>query len=180
MNRIAESAGVSIKTLYRHFQTKDELFSAVMQAACSPAGDAEGDGGDAMQDPPWFSEPPSAALVLAGEDYLRHVLSPEQLALYRVVTRDASRFPELGRRYRDEVVGRSKAIFAAYLDRWLPRTGWAVADKQAAAAAFAGLLKAGLFDEALHGIRRPDDEEISRQARRVAARTVALLEAGLF
>ena len=34
VNRIAAAAGVSIKTLYRHFESKDDLFSAVMQAAC--------------------------------------------------------------------------------------------------------------------------------------------------
>ena len=30
MNRIAQDAGVSIKTLYRHFESKDELFGAVI------------------------------------------------------------------------------------------------------------------------------------------------------
>ena len=34
MDRIAESAAVSVKTIYRHFENKDELFSAVMQPAC--------------------------------------------------------------------------------------------------------------------------------------------------
>ncbi len=38
VNRIAAAAGVSIKTLYRHFESKDELFNAVMQAACSDTG----------------------------------------------------------------------------------------------------------------------------------------------
>ena len=33
-NRIAEEAGVLIKTLYRHFESKDALFSALMEAAC--------------------------------------------------------------------------------------------------------------------------------------------------
>jgi len=35
VNRIAKEAGVSIKTLYRHFESKDDLFSAVMEAACA-------------------------------------------------------------------------------------------------------------------------------------------------
>jgi AcrR family transcriptional regulator len=32
MDGIAEAAKVSVKTIYRHFENKDELFSAVMQA----------------------------------------------------------------------------------------------------------------------------------------------------
>jgi len=43
VNQIAATAGVSIKTLYRHFESKDDLFSAVMQAACGKMPDAEQD-----------------------------------------------------------------------------------------------------------------------------------------
>jgi AcrR family transcriptional regulator len=45
VNQIAATAGVSIKTLYRHFESKDDLFSAVMQAACGKmsGADIEGD-----------------------------------------------------------------------------------------------------------------------------------------
>jgi AcrR family transcriptional regulator len=175
VNRIAEAAGVSIKTLYRHFSTKDELFSAVMDAACftsNSGGQIEG------SEPAWYAEPPHIGLALAGETYLRHALSEDQLALYRVVTRDAHRFPELGRRYLEEVVGRRDAIFTAYLDRWLPSMGWRVADKRRAAEFFAGLLKGGLFEEALQGGRKPDEEQLTRRARDAAACMLALLEAG--
>ena len=99
VNHIAAAAGVSIKTLYRHYESKDDLFSAVMQAACGkpPGGDS-----DEQDEPPpnWYALPPAEALPQAGAEYLRHVLSQDQLALYRVVARDAHRFPELARRYR--------------------------------------------------------------------------------
>src|ERR1700744_3594165 len=61
VNRIAAAAGVSIKTLYRHFASKDELFSAVMQAACA-------DGSSGPGDPAWYAEPPAIALPLAGAE----------------------------------------------------------------------------------------------------------------
>src|SRR3546814_12752228 len=35
VNRIAAEAGVSIKTLYRHFDNKDDLFQAVMEEVCA-------------------------------------------------------------------------------------------------------------------------------------------------
>ncbi len=181
VNRIAEEAGVSIKTLYRHYETKDELFSAVMQAACSPHSDDDNGGGDApATEPSWYAKPPNVGLALAGEEYLRHVLSEDQLALYRVVARDAHRFPELRRRYLKEIAGRRVVTFAEYLDRWAPQMGWSISNKLAALTTFAGLLKASLFDDALLGSRKPKDQDIVHQAREAAARMLTLLEAGQF
>ncbi|MGO1070695.1 TetR/AcrR family transcriptional regulator [Lysobacter sp. CA199] len=182
VNKIADAAGVSIKTLYRHFETKDELFSAVMQLACSrrlPGAEGSESGPDNAADPAWYAERPQVALVLAGEDYLRHALSEEQLAIYRVVTRDGHRFPELRQRYRKEIVGHQAVLFATYIGRWQPSMGWTVADKYGAAAAFGGLLKAAFFDDAVQGGRKPTEEEISQCARRAAACVLNLLEAGL-
>jgi len=182
VNKIAEAAGVSIKTLYRHFETKDELFSAVMQAACSPpvGRDSPRPDQNSVANPPWYDEPPQIGLVQAGEDYLRHALTEEQMAIYRVVTRDAHRFPELRQRYRKEVVGRQAVLFVGYMDRWQPSMGWVVVDKYAAAGAFSGLLKAPLFDDAVQGGRVPNDEMIQRCARMAAACLLKLLEEGLF
>src|SRR5258708_16737300 len=132
VNQIAATAGVSIKPLYRHFESKDDLFSAVMQAACGKMPGAEVHDDD--QPPPaWYDAPPADALPKAGEEYLRNVLSQDQLALYRVVTRDAHRFPELGRRYHEETTGTRDAKFAGYLDLWAKREGWRVRDKRAPA-----------------------------------------------
>jgi AcrR family transcriptional regulator len=173
VNRIAAAAGVSIKTLYRHYESKDDLFSAVMQAACGkpPGGDSD----EPDQPPPnWYALPPAEALPQAGAEYLRHVLSPDQLALYRVVARDAHRFPELGRRYQEATTGTRDAIFAGYLDLWAEREGWVVRNKKAAAQVFAGLLKARIFDEALLGLSQASDDEIVAQAQ-AAARNILLL-----
>jgi AcrR family transcriptional regulator len=182
MDCIAATASVSIKTVYRHFENKDDLFSAVMQAACSPDGFDELKG--KKQDPapllerPWFSKPPRTALVMAGIEYLQHTLSKEQLALYRVVTQDAHRFPELGRRYREEVVERRSALFSHYLDRWTAVEKWKVKDGRHAANTFVGLLRANLFEEALHGLHNFDPSEISAHARLAAANMLILLKAG--
>ncbi|NPT42321.1 TetR family transcriptional regulator [Paraburkholderia sp. 1N] len=180
VNRIAAEAGVSIKTLYRHFESKDDLFSAVMQAACSTSGaqPVSAQGTAEAEEPGWFNEPPPIALPIAGSEYLRHALSEEQLALYRVVTRDAPRFPELARRYREEVTGTRDSLFTSYLDRWLPVTGWKVRNKFGAAATFAALLKARLFDDALFGVKSPSEEEIAECAGDGAVQMLTLMEAG--
>jgi TetR/AcrR family transcriptional repressor of mexJK operon len=179
MDSIAEAAGVGIKTLYRHFENKDDLFSAVMHAACDPASfdELSGEQQEKTVEPEkaWFSKPPRTALVLAGIEYLQHALSKEQLDLYRVVTQDAHLFPELGSRYREQVIERRNDIFARYLDRWAPIEKWKVKDKRGAANLFSGLLRAGIFEEALHGLRRFDQSEIAAHARLAATQMLALL-----
>ena len=72
---------------------------------------------------PWFRKPPQAALPLAGIDYLTRVFDPQQMDLYRVVTRDANEFPELGGRYRSDTVERRNRLFAGYLNHWRKSEG---------------------------------------------------------
>ncbi len=183
MDRIAAAAGVSIKTVYRHFENNDDLFSAVMQAACSQGSGFEGLEDEQEErapslDRPWFSKPPGTALVMAGVEYLQHALSAEQLALYRVVTQDAHRFPELGRRYREEVIEHRNALFARYLDRWAPAQKWKVRNRGRAANAFVGMLRAGLFEDALHGLHSFNESEILTQAQWAAKNMLVLLKTG--
>jgi AcrR family transcriptional regulator len=179
VNQIAAAAGVSIKTLYRHFESKDDLFSAVMQTACGKMLSADVPEVDEPA-PAWYDAPPAEALPKAGEEYLRHVLSRDQLALYRVVTRDAHRFPELGRRYLEETTGTRDARFAGYLDLWAKHEGWRVRNKQAAAQVFAGLLKARIFDEVLLGLLQPSEAEIVNKAGEAAKRMLLLLNGARF
>jgi AcrR family transcriptional regulator len=179
VNHIAAAAGVSIKTLYRHYDSKDDLFSAVMEAACGKPPSGDSDEQD-EQPPTWYALPPAEALPQAGAEYLRHVLSQDQLALYRVVARDAHRFPELARRYQEVTTGTRDAIFAGYLDLWGDREGWNVRDKRAAAQVFAGLLKAGIFDEALLGLSQPSNDEIIGQAQAAAQNMLLLFRAEHF
>jgi AcrR family transcriptional regulator len=180
MDSIAEAAGVGIKTLYRHFENKDDLFSAVMHAACDPASfdvlsGLEQEKETVEPEKEWFSKPPRTALVMAAVEYLQHALSKEQLDLYRVVTQDAHLFPELGKRYREQVIESRNDIFARYLDRWIPIEKWRVKDKRGAANIFSGLLRAGVFDDALHGLHKFNESEIAAHARRAAIHMLVLL-----
>ncbi len=171
MDAIAALAGVSIKTVYRHFDDKDDLFLAVMQAACSPAAGAERT---------WPHKAPRVGLRLAAVEYLRHALSEEQIALYRVVVRDAGRFPQLGKRYAEAVTEGRNALFAAYLKQWGPVEGWKVRSAVRAAEAFAGLLRAGWFESVVLGLAEVEEAALLQHAKTAAAQMLVLLAAGVF
>ncbi|KAF1051415.1 MAG: HTH-type transcriptional repressor AcnR [Stenotrophomonas maltophilia] len=90
---LQRAAGVSKSTLYAHFPSKDLLFTAVIEQQCArfaatvsriaPAAD-----GDIR-----------STLEEIGRAYLAIVLSPTGLALFRVVSADAPRFPALARTF---------------------------------------------------------------------------------
>ena len=170
VNRIAADAGVSIKTLYRHFDDKADLFVAVIQDACVTPSDAPV--------PPWYTEAPLAGLTAAGSEHLRYTLSPEQLALYRVVVRESPRFPELGQLYQREVLGRRIATFTGYLATWPADLRAKIAVPERAAYLFSALLHEEILDTALLGGPSADEADIDRRAADAAARFLTIAEAG--
>ena len=173
VNRIAQDAGVSIKTLYRHFESKDELFGAVIAGLCVyPA--------DLAIDLPWSEQPPEVAFVTMGLEYLDLILAPDELALYRVIIRDNARFPELSERYRTEALRPRERVVAAYLDRWAPRRDWRVREPSRAVSTFFALLQRDLLEPMLLGAPHPGATNVHRQAERAASDMLALIEHSAF
>lgn len=170
VNRIAASAGVSITTLYRHFDSKDDLFVAVIQKACGTAAQTA--------EPGWFDLAPLEGLTEAGAELLQHSLAKEQLALQRVVVRDAQRFPELGSRYQQEILGNRLALFTNYLSRWPAELRAKIGDPSRAAHVFSALLQAEFMDTALLGGPVPDATAVRTRSQQAAADLLVLIEAG--
>jgi AcrR family transcriptional regulator len=171
MDSIAKGAGVSIKTVYRHFENKDDLFVAVMRAACS--SDIRG-GAPAQR--AWPDKAPRVALKLAAVEYLRHALSEGQVALYRVVLRDAGRFPELGKQYSQEVIEGRNTLIVEYLKRWGTSRGWKIKDPVGAANTFAGLLRSGWFEAILLGTESVQEYALLQHAKTGATQMLILLD----
>lgn len=173
MDAIARSAGVSVKTIYSHFANKDELFSKVMIAACTDhllSGELPTE--DVLVERfVWFRQTTQRGLLEAGREYLGHLLSQEQLALYRVVTRDANRFPELGRQYHKHFARGRTGILVAYFTNLARRKLWGTRNATQDAALYEALLRAGLYEEVLHGLTSVTDELMNKQAQ-AAARTM--------
>jgi AcrR family transcriptional regulator len=179
MDAIAKSAGVSVKTIYSHFAGKEELFSEVMIAACTdhllsqvlPTDDV------LARQFAWFREASQRGLAAAGREYLRHLLSEEQLALYRVVTQDAGRFPELGRQYQKNIARGRTGILAAYLRNVARKKGWVRRDPAQDAALYEALLRAGIYEETLHGLLTITSDVLDQHARSSAKTMWNLLTA---
>jgi AcrR family transcriptional regulator len=179
MDAIAKSAEVSVKTIYSHFANKDELFSKVMIAACT-------DHLLSSELPPdpvleerfaWFHEATQHGLMEAGREYLQHLLSEEQLALYRVVTRDADRFPDLGRQYHKNIAQGRTGILVSYLRNVARRKSWRKRNAAQDAALYEALLRAGIYEEVLHGLVTANSETIEMHARSTSKTMWKLLTA---
>ncbi|MEU1529708.1 TetR/AcrR family transcriptional regulator [Streptomyces fagopyri] len=168
VNRSAASAGVSITTLSRHFDSKSDLFLAVIQEACDTAAQSA--------DPQWLKPAPPEGLTEAGCEPLEHVLSEQQSALFGVVARDAR--PELGRSYQQEILGTRVALFTRHLPHWPSELRSKVGDPARAAHVFSALLQAEIVDAALLGGPVPDAAAVRGRAREAAGDLPALAEAG--
>ena len=89
MDTIAREAGVSKATVYAHFAGKEELFGAVIGRECERylASFAVGE-----LDP----RDVRASLTVLGRRFLELVLSPDGIALHRIISAEVTRFPMLG------------------------------------------------------------------------------------
>ena len=89
MDAIAREAGVSKATVYAHFAGKEDLFGAVIERECeryfSRFSAGELDLGDVR-----------ASLTVLGRRFLELLLSPDGIALHRIILGEVTRFPGLG------------------------------------------------------------------------------------
>ncbi|SFK01547.1 TetR/AcrR family transcriptional regulator [Methylocapsa palsarum] len=108
MQHIADYAGASKETLYRHFGCKGTLFSEVMRRRSSEVMSGEEDGA-------LCGSPPEVLFSLALN--LLHLLTrADSLRLYRVVVAETPREPELGRIFYGQGPGRILTRLTDYLD----------------------------------------------------------------
>ena len=90
MDAIAEAAGISLMTLYRHAESKDDLFAATVSDACRARDDQERQYFESLLDLP-FRE-----LLLTSALHMRDkIMKPDTVALMRLVIAEATAFPHL-------------------------------------------------------------------------------------
>jgi TetR/AcrR family transcriptional regulator, mexJK operon transcriptional repressor len=107
MNMIAKEAHASKETLYRHFLSKEVLFSEIVRRRAARVFDPHELACD--------EGPPSQILFRLGCRVLRALTRPGSLDLFRVVVAETPRAPELGRLFWSQGPVHVQRSLSAYL-----------------------------------------------------------------
>ena len=146
IDAVAEAANVGKATRYARYRDKAALFAAVFQRQIDrwlsvSASEAPGPD-DRVAD----------VLLAMGRRMAAAALTPEAVAINRIVTAQAIRFPELAHRAHREAWRRSNASIAAVLDHFVADGQIAVEDSEMAADLFLSLVVGRLSRLAMLGI----------------------------
>ncbi len=134
MDTIAREAGVSKATVYAHFAGKEELFGAVIDRECEryfarfSAGELD-------------PRDVRASLMVLGRRFLELLLSPDGIALYRIILGEVTRFPGLGEVFWRAGPERQRVQIEAFLKSAVASGTLALADTRLAAEQFVSLVR---------------------------------------
>ena len=111
---VATVAGVSKGTVYLYFESKEQLFEAVVREAVAPniaRAEALVDG----------FEGPTPDLLRALFAFVAEVLETPITAVMKLIVSEAGNFPQLARMYADLVLRRAFALLRRILERGIAR-----------------------------------------------------------
>jgi TetR/AcrR family transcriptional repressor of mexJK operon len=157
MDAIAQAAGVSLMTLYRHAESKDDLFAAVITGACAPNDAVEQREFEGL-----LSLPLDEVLRLSAIHMQEVLARTDTIALMRTVIAEAATFPHLTElAYRGFIVHFEE--FSAYI---LAQKVPAMPAAQAATLGqlFVERVIGGNLLRALLGRPSPSDADMHRRA----------------
>ena len=150
MDAIAREAGVSKATVYAHFTGKEELFGAIVARVSERRF-----GGFSVEalDPVDIE----ASLTAIARRFLDLVLSPEGIALNRILLGEVTRFPVLGQVFWAAGPERHRAQIEAFLCRADQAGSLAIPDARLAAEQFAALARGEIHLRSLLRLEDPGD-----------------------
>lgn len=150
MDAIAREAGVSKATVYAHFAGKEELFGAFVARVAERR--FAGFSVEAL-DPSDIA----ASLTTIASRFLELVLSPEAIALNRIVIGEVARFPVLGEVFWAAGPERNRVQIEGFLRRAAAAGALAVPDARRAADQFASLVRGEIHLRSLLRLEDPGD-----------------------
>jgi TetR/AcrR family transcriptional regulator, mexJK operon transcriptional repressor len=149
MDTIAREAGVSKATVYAHFAGKEELFGAVIGRECERrfAGLSVGE-----LDP---CDVRTSLRALARR-FLELLLSPDAIALHRIIVAEVTRFPVLGQVFWRAGPQRNLGQIEAFMRAAAAAGSLTLPDARRAAEQFTGLVRGEI--QLRHLLRLEADE----------------------
>ncbi len=156
MSSIAATVGGSKTTLWSYYPSKHDLFAAVVD-------DLVENYGAALQVPMDLDAPVEAGLRHFGHAMMQIVTSPPVIALHRLVTGEAGRFPELGALFYERGPRRGKEKLASFLADAMQKGRIRPGDPKAAARQFAAMCQSGCNQKMMLSIiDAPSEDQVSR------------------
>lgn len=157
MDTIALVAGVSKRTVYNRFRSKEELFAAAILQTCQHILPVDVDTIEA-------SLPPEAFIREMATRFLRGILEPEALALRRIAAFEAPRKPALGKSYLTHGPRWVVKVCAPMLERLVARGALKIDNSERAIWQLGALITEPLYTDVIMGDPPTDlDAAIDRQ-----------------
>ena len=162
IDAVAEAASVGKATLYARYRDKGELFGAVFRRQIDRWLAVS------VAEAPRPGEPVEAALLALGRRMVTAALTPEAVAINRIVMAQATRFPDLAALVHREGWQRSNASVAAVLAHFAADGQLAIPDGELAADLFLSLVIGRQARLAILGIAS-DPDQVDRRIRAAVA-----------
>ncbi len=150
MDQVAKAAGVSKATVYAHFQSKEQLFVAIVRAACLSYAE------NVM---PEVRDAPDmrAALSRIGYSVAGFLMAPRTMAIYRIIVAEGPRFPDLARRYYETGPRTFKRLLTQYLKEAVAKGLLKIDAPHLAAEQFVAMVRGPLYMQVLLDLQDDPD-----------------------
>ncbi|MTI10370.1 TetR/AcrR family transcriptional regulator [Curvivirga aplysinae] len=170
MDMIAAEAGVSKRTVYSHYQSKENLFASIMNDLCtSKRGDiideTEMDACDLLPKDKSAEE----TLTIFGNTFLTYIYDPEVLAMLRIMIGQADKFPEIGESFYNQGPVMTQNMLTAYFEHTNGTGETKFKDTCIAAKSFISSLLGPTHLQCMFGGKSPSEEEISTHVDKVTS-----------
>lgn len=153
MDAVAAQTGVSKMTLYRYFDSKEDLFAGVITQLCEKIVDE-----DLEQ---VFRKAPREALHAFAQKMMRIVFARETIELHRIVIAESRRFPKLGRLFYARGPAKCVDVLTSYFERHRGHPRLTIDEPRRSAEEFLELLRGYAHLRVLLGLEKaPTADEI--------------------